>query len=113
MSTTQVGIFKKCKMQMTHVSLGGTYTAYLNDPKQSNSVPILGKLGEEVGSLGDSSVYFDSNGKTIFKTEVATVALVNANGKYNIDYSTGAFTGIAAGDGYPKVFWATKIISNT
>ena len=112
MSTTQIGIFKKCRMQMTHVTIGTTYTANLNDPSVPNSVPILGELGEEVGSLGDSSVYFDVNGSTIFTTEVA-IGAENAIGKYSINYSTGAFVGMAASDGYPKVFWATKVISNS
>ena len=113
MATVTFGAIRKCKMLMTGVTGSSVYDGYLSDPKNTkNSVPILGKHGEDVGSLGDSSVHFDSVGATIFKTEVATNALVNANGKFCIDYNTGAFHGQAAQNGYAKVFWTTKIVSN-
>lgn len=102
---TQAGTIHKNKSDFQWMLMGTSYEVQLSPH------PILNLKGNDVGSLGNRLFNFNTIGKEMFTTEVATVALVVANGDYHIDYTNGVFTGIPAIAGYAKVWYQTKEIA--
>ena len=101
---TQAGTVHKNKSDFQYMVPGTVYTLQLSP------FPILNLKGSDTGSVGDKLFNFNSVGKEMFPTEVATAALVNASGEYHVDCTLGIFTGQPAIGGYAKVWYQTKEI---
>lgn len=92
----------KRSVTLQYMAAGTTYTTQLE------FFPILDAKGEGTGSRTNRIFNLNRIGQQMLTTEVASAALVNSNGKYHVDYSTGILTCRPALGGYPVIWYQTK-----